>query len=147
MERGYRVTQELYIGQDDDIVNDDIVDEAVVVDAEIVDEMPGDKLPKGASRNDDGSVTLTLIKPVDVQIRDQSGKVRTDTYDSLTFHHLTGADLRAIRAAKAGDENIVAFARATRISEAVMNRLFDKMHIADINAGGEVMASFLTPSR
>jgi len=141
------MVKEIYLEQAADNFNDDIVDEAIVIDAEIVDEVEGDKLPKGASRNDDGSVTLTLLKPVDVQIRDQSGKVRTQAYDSLTFHHLTGADVRAIRAAKQGDENIIAFARATKISEAVMNRLFDKMHIADINGAGEVMASFLTPSR
>jgi len=145
--------QEIYISKKPDYSDDDLVIEEVAPasDDNVVDEVAAtdesNALPKGAVRNDDGSVTLPLIKPVDLQIRDQTGKVRTQSYDSLTFHYLTGADLRAVQSAKQGEQNIVALARATRLSSAVMNKLFDKMHVADINAGGEVLAAFLATSR
>jgi len=143
------MSKEIYIGKKPDYSDDDLVIEEVAPasDDNIVDEVAAtdesNALPKGAVRNGDGTVTLKLLKAVELQIRDQSGRVRVESYETLTFNYLTGVDLRAIRAAKESEQNIVAFARATRMSLAVMNKLFDKMHVADINAGGEVMAAFL----
>lgn len=123
-----------------------VLDEAGNKVAEtIVDEAKPDTpaLPKLAIKNADGTVTLPLRLKVDVRIRDHNGKERTDTYDKLTFHHLTGADIRAVQAAAKDMVNVVAFARATKISQNVMNVLFDKMHGADVNDGGEIIAAFM----
>jgi len=128
----------------------DVVDEdeplpatATAVDSDVVDEDAGavDKLPAHARPNADGSVTLPLRFPVQ-QLVKKDGKTRTDRYDALTFHRLTGADQRAI--ANAGEDMmaVVAFARSTRIGQAVMLALFDKMDMADITSGGQVLNSF-----
>lgn len=116
---------------------DDVVDEDV---------NPLDRLPPNAVTNQDGSVTLTLLYPRELQIR-KLGKIRTDKYDKLTFHRLTGADQRAIAATSEEMMSVVAFARSTRISQAVMNALFDKMDGADIAAGGQVLNSFFATGR
>ncbi|MGO4558326.1 hypothetical protein [Mesorhizobium sp. 2RAF21] len=117
-------------------------------DADVVDEDidPLDRLPPHAKKNQDGSVTLPLKFPRDLQIR-KNGKVRTDRYERLVFHRLNGADQRAIAAAKEDDMSVVAFARSTRISQAIMNALFDKMDGADIAAGGQVLNSFFATGR
>lgn len=133
----------------------DVVDEdragtmpAAARDRDVVDEDidPLDQLPAHAIPNEDGSVQLPLKYPRTVQVR-KEGKVRTDEYDSLTFHRLTGADQRAIAAASDGSMSMVAFARSTRINQAVMNALFDKMDAADIAAGGQVLNSFFATGR
>ena len=112
----------------------DIVDEDV---------NPLDRLPDHAVKNDDGSVTLPLAYPVPLATR-KDGKVRERTYDALTFHRLNGADQRAIGAAPEDMQSVVAFARATRLNQAVMNALFDRMDAADIVDGGRVLNHFLT---
>ncbi|WP_152979827.1 hypothetical protein [Mesorhizobium sp. 1M-11] len=116
--------------------------------ADVVDEDvdPLDKLPPRAIPNADGSVTLPLLYPKELQIR-KLGKIRTDRFDSLTFHRLTGADQRAIAATSEETMSVVAFARSTRLSQAVMNALFDKMDGADIAAGGQVLNSFFATGR
>lgn len=133
---------------------DTVVDEdgpvaaAAAEDADVVDEDadPRDRLPGHAVKNKDGSITLPLKYPQDLQIR-KNGKVRTDTYTHLVFHRLNGGDQRAIAAAKEEDWGVVAFARSTRLSGAVMNALYDKMDGADIAAGGQVLNSFFATGR
>lgn len=117
-------------------------------DSDIVDEdeNPLDKLPAHAIKNLDGSVTLPLKFPKGLQVR-KNGNVRTDNFDSLTFHRLTGADQRAIASSSDEMMSIVAFARSTRVNQAVMNALFDKMDAADITAGGQVLNSFIRIGR
>lgn len=128
--------------------NDPVAAAATEADADVVDEDvdPLDRLPPHAKKNKDGSVTLPLKFPRDVHVR-KDGKVRTNSYVQLVFHRLTGADQRAIGAAKEEDMTVVAFARSTRISQAVMNALFDKMDGADIAAGGQVLNSFFATGR
>lgn len=107
---------------------------------------PLDRLPAHAVTNADGSVTLALKFPQVLQIK-KNGKVREDSYGELTFHRLNGGDQRAIAAASDEMTAVVAFARSTRISQAVMNALFDRMDAADINAAGQVLNSFLSTGR
>lgn len=129
-----------------------VVDEdapiAIGGNADVVDEdvNPLDKLPPHAVTNVDGSVTLPLLYEKELQIR-KDGKVRTTKYTELTFHRLHGADQRAIASTAEDSQAVVAFARSTRISQAIMNALFDRMDAADIAAAGQVLNSFLSTSR
>ncbi|MCY1666242.1 hypothetical protein [Rhizobium sp. SL86] len=132
------------VSSDDDIVNED----NELDDDDVVDEDAGDldKLPRRATVNADGTVTLPLLYPKIVASR-KDGKVREREFKQLTFHRLTGADQRAIAAASEEMMNVVAFAQSTKISQAVMNKLFDKMDAADIADCGRVLNSFLTSGR
>lgn len=133
-------------------VVDDIVDEdhplGTAKADDIVDEDADayDSLPDYAITNVDGSVTLPLRFPQTMHTR-KDGKVRSTTYDRLTFHRLTGADQRAIFSAAEDMQTVVAFARSTRINQAVMKILFDKLDLADITAGGRVLNSFIATGR
>lgn len=118
-------------------VADDVVDE---------DSNPLDRLPDHAIQNHDGSVTLPLMFPVEQRIR-RDGKERVENYTELTFHRLTGADQRAIAATSDVMMTVVAFSRTTRISQAIMNVLYDKLDAADISAGGQVLNSFIATGR
>src|SRR5690606_23548929 len=94
-----------------------VVDEdrpAVAAAADVVDEDadPLDRLPAHAVTNADGSVTRPLRFPRELQIK-KLGKIRTERYDELTFHRLTGADQRAIAATSEDTMTVVAFARST----------------------------------
>lgn len=128
-----------------------VVDEdrpAVAAAADVVDEDadPLDRLPAHAVTNADGSVTLPLRFPRELQIK-KLGKIRTERYDELTFHRLTGADQRAIAATSEDTMTVVAFARSTGLGQAIMNALYDRMDAADIAAGGQVLNSFLASGR
>lgn len=106
----------------------------------------GGELPAHAVRNDNGTVTLTLRKPVTLTIRNSRGGERSETYAELTFRDLNGADFRAIGAAAPAAQQVVTLARSTGIREAVMNALFDKMTGADIIDAGQCALSFLPDS-
>lgn len=128
-------------------------DEVVVEDSghstgDIVDEDANvlDKLPARAIENGDGTVSLPLLYPKSVMTK-KDGKIRERAFKQLTFHRLTGADQRAIAAASEEMMSVVAFAQSTKISQAVMNKLFDKMDAADIADCGRVLNSFLTSGR
>ncbi|MEE9926456.1 MAG: hypothetical protein PBV01_24400 [Brucella anthropi] len=43
--------------------------------------------------------------------------------------------------------NVVAFSRSTRISQAIMNVLYDRLDAADITAAAQVLSSFLASGR
>ncbi|APY14207.1 hypothetical protein BKD02_07920 [Brucella sp. 09RB8910] len=77
----------------------------------------------------------------------KGGKVREEKYSELTFHRLTGADQRAISATSEDSMNVVAFSRSTRISQAIMNVLYDRLDAADITASAQVLSSFLASGR
>lgn len=113
---------------------DDIIDEDVKADS---------KLPKRARPNANGSVTLPLFENVTLTTR-KEGKVRERVFTELVFHRFNGADLRAIQATSDAKASIVTFSRSTRISEMVMDKLFDKMDGVDIADGGRIIESFLT---
>jgi len=107
---------------------------------------PNDRLPDHAIQNDNGSVTLPLLYPRTLEIK-KGGKVREERYSELTFHRLTGADQRAISATSEDSMNVVAFSRSTRISQAIMNVLYDRLDAADITASAQVLSSFLASGR
>ncbi|HWJ72410.1 MAG TPA: phage tail assembly protein [Kaistia sp.] len=102
----------------------------------------GDGIPARARRNGNGSITLPLRYPVTLTIKSATNGTRDETYAELTFHRLTGADLRAMDAASAQSKQVVFLARSTRIREAVMNVLFDKMDGGDLLDAGNVVGSF-----
>lgn len=119
-------------------------DEEEVVD-EDADLDPLDRLPKHAKRNGDGSVTLPLLYPKTLKTK-KDGRVRERPFKELVFHRLTGADQRAISAASEEMQNVVAFSRSTRLNQAIMNALWDKLDAADIAAGGQVINNFFAGS-
>ena len=115
-------------------VPDDIIDEDAKADS---------KLPKRARPNRDGSVTLPLFEKVTL-VTKKDDKVRERVFTELVFHRFRGADLRAIQATSDAKASIVTFSRSTRISEMVMDKLFDKMDGVDIADGGRIIETFLT---
>ena len=128
-----------------------IVDEnapVAVIEGDIIDEDAdaSDRLPDQAVLNADGTVTLTLRFARTLTTR-KDGKTRERRFETLLFHRLTGADQRAIGAARDDMMSVVAMAQSTKISQAVMNVLFDKMDAADINAAGQVLNHFLSSGR
>lgn len=99
------------------------------------------KLPERAVRNDDGTITLPLLKPVTLTIKNATG-TRQETIRELVFHEMEGIDLRLIAQAAPDMQTIVAMARATRTPSPRMNVLFDKMLGRDVTAAAAVI-SFL----
>ena len=149
---GTKHTVDLDIIDDDQSGSDIVVDENAPVAltgaaADVIEDIdPGDRLPDNAVQNADGSVTLKLQYPQKLRIR-KGEKVREENYEQLTFHRLNGADQRAIAAASDSMLNVVAFSRSTRISQGIMNALFDLMDAADISAGAQVFSHFLGSGR
>jgi hypothetical protein len=126
-----------------------IVDEGGNSDTVVIDEDGGDemdKLPKRAKVNDDGSVTLPLLEAVTITTK-KDGKVRDRVYETLTFHRLKGADIQAIANAGKEKDTVVTFGRSTRIMQAMMNAIFDKLDAADIVDGGKIINHFLNSGR
>ncbi|HAU75224.1 MAG TPA: hypothetical protein DCW88_06730 [Agrobacterium sp.] len=115
-------------------VADDIIDEDAKADS---------KLPKRARPNRDGSVTLPLFEKVTL-VTKKDDKVQERVFTELVFYRFRGADLRAIQATSDAKATIVTFSRSTRISEMVMDKLFDKMDGVDIADGGRIIETFLT---
>lgn len=117
-----------------------ITDPAVIQDEE---ETETDALNPRIRRNDDGTVTLTLIHPVSV-IYKRDGSERKDTIRELTFHRVTGADMRAVSSFTNDQERgIRLMCRLANIPVAV----FDRLDGADIDGCSEVIEGFLPSSR
>lgn len=98
-------------------------------------------LPERAVRNDDGTITLPLIKPVTLTIKNAGGQ-REETYSALTFREMTGLNLRMIAQAPPEKQTVVALAQATGIKQHRMDPLFDNMLARDVTAAAAVI-SFL----
>lgn len=98
-------------------------------------------LPARAIRNDDGSITLPLIRPVTLTVKSAAGQ-REETYDALTFREMTGLNLRMIAQAPPEKQTVVALAQATGIKQHRMDPLFDNMLARDVTAAAAVI-SFL----
>lgn len=114
---------------------------ADVVD--IRDDADDKELPAHAIQNDDGSITLPLMRPVVLKFRRPGGDIREERLDELVLHRLTGADMRAIASSSKGGLSTVAIARSSRMNEAKMNAWFDRMDGADAVAAGLVVGHFL----
>lgn len=117
-------------------------------DPDVIDEDAGqvDQLPEDAVKNADGSVSLALKFPVTLRTK-KNGDIKERVYRELTFHRLTGADMRVISSAKGEDQNAVTFARSTRMYQVIMNALFDKMDLTDIERAGRVLVFFVSNGR
>jgi hypothetical protein len=134
-------------GATDPVVEEDDEDlkqagTGVVVEEDGDEGAPKGKLPARARLNDDGSVTLPLTKPVTLTIS-KAGKERQETYVELTFHELTGLDLRLVAQEK--DEmkqTIVTLARATKTSVGRMNVLFDRLSQRDVKGATDIISYF-----
>lgn len=100
-------------------------------------------LPARARHNGDGTITLPLLKPVTINIKGADQRVRSETYAELTFHELTGADLRATAQAKPDMQGITAFACSTKTPVSLMRAVFDAMSSRDVKAGSDIL-SFLS---
>ncbi|NTB04239.1 hypothetical protein [Agrobacterium tumefaciens] len=130
------------------VATTDIVDEGVTGRSDIVDEDadPRDRLPERAVQNADGSVTLPLLYP-QVIGRKKEGKTWEDKFDALTFHRLRGADQQRIASASDAKQVSVAFSCSTRLSQMVMDKLYEKLDLEDITDAGRVLNHFLTSGR
>lgn len=107
-----------------------------------------DPLPKHAVPQPDGSVRLLLLHPVVLRWkRPNSDEIREERYDELHLHRLTGKDLMAVMAAGKGAMSVVCIGRSTRIPQARMNELFERMDGSDASAAAQVAMSFLAPGR
>ena len=82
--------------------------------------------------NDDGTVTLTLSRPVKFTVKRASGKVSEEVYTDLTFHELTGLDRRVVSQAPDGQQAAMLIGRATKISSARMSAIIDLLPLRDI---------------
>jgi hypothetical protein len=115
---------------------------AIVVEGEDGEEAASAALPKRAVLNGDGTVTLSLLKPVTLTIR-TGGKEKQETYKELVFRELTGADVRLVTQEQ--DEmrrTIMALARSTGMTSIRMNVLFDRLSQRDVKGATEVIAYF-----
>lgn len=133
-------------GAPDAVVDESDTDEprrgpAVVIEEDGEQPKAG-QLPARATLNDDGSVTLALVKPVTLTIRKGENE-KQETYAELTFRELTGADLRVVAQEK--DEmkrTILTLARATGMSSVRMNVLFDRLAQRDVGGATAVISYF-----
>lgn len=104
-------------------------------------------LPDRAVLQPDGSVILPLLHPVTLRYRNAgSDTVREETLTELRLHRLTGADMRAMSAAK-DDGTVTALARSARIHEGKFKPVMDRMDGADVSACFEIIAVFLGTGR
>lgn len=112
----------------------------------IVDDDAGEakktKLPARAIRNDDGTISLPLLKTVGYTVKSGNGSTRREEVKELVFHDLNGADLRIMAQQSDDMKPVVAFARSTRIPTNRMTVIFDQLGSRDIKAGGDII-SFL----
>ena len=128
----------------DDPVHDDIVDPNVVVLRE--DGATDEGLPDAAVLQDDGSIKLTLKRPVRVRFRNGStGVEREEITSELVFNRMNGADMLKIGKRGTDKGPVPAIAVATRINEAKVLAIFERMDAADAVAAIGVIG-FLLPS-
>lgn len=135
------------IARDDDkIVDLDADKPAAPADPDVVELSEGadgaEGLPKTATEQEDGTVLLRLAHPVRLKFK-RGGVVREEAFEELTFHRLTGADMRVIAQAEKGAIDATAIARSTRMDQGKANALYDRMDAADSVSCGRVVAHFL----
>ena len=133
---------------DDDVVV--VIGDTTVAEDELVavEEDAAPELPKRAALQPDGSVMLTFRFPRMVKRSAGNGAaVREETFEQLHMHRLNGADMRAISTAVEGSRAVVAIAKSSRLHEAVIKVLYDKLDAADANAASEVVGYFLDTGR
>lgn len=99
-------------------------------------------LPRNATLNDDGGVTIALDTPVTLEFRAVGGgTVQTVDYHELTLRRLKGVDIARVLLAKNSID--VAIARATGLSPARTALLLERMDAADVTTVRETIAALL----
>ena len=101
----------------------------------------GEKLPKRAVRNDDGTITLPLRMPVTLTVKRPSQGAQSETFDHLTFHAMTGADLAQISVVSDENRGAALVARSAQEPLAVVVAMFRKMDARDAR-DAQVCAGF-----
>lgn len=117
------------------VTDDDVVPEDETADIAV--------LPRGAVEQADGSVILTLDRPVTITFQRRDRGTRRETITALQFYRLTGKDLTEITNAAEKVRERVAFALSLRKNKAATNGIFDRMDAADIARAGRVLEYFL----
>lgn len=114
-------------------------------DAVTIDEKAdGAKLPRQASLNSDGSVTLTLMQPVSLKWRPASGgEVQEERYAQLIMKRLKGADMIKIMDADRADMAVVSIACSVGMNAPRFRHIFERMDAVDIAAASQVVSYFL----
>lgn len=124
-------------------------DQALDLGAGIVEEGADDgagkkaKLPERAIRNEDGSITLPLLRPVEIKFTKNGQVTRSETVESLRLRELNGADMRIVLQASSDMQPVVTLARAADMTTQKMTVLFDRLGARDI-AAATAIVSFLS---
>ncbi|MDB5377113.1 MAG: hypothetical protein JWR00_1559 [Rubritepida sp.] len=128
----------------------DAQDEGGEVDPNVVElREDGDddtKLPDRAVVRDDGSIFLTLLRPVTLKFKMASG-IREESFESFVFHPLTGADMRVIKSKPPESVTTTTISRSTRIQEGKINPVYDRMDARDTMDVERVLMHFLNSGR
>lgn len=122
--------------------------QAVDLGAGIVDEGADDaskkaKLPERAIRSEDGSITLPLLRPVEIKFTKNGQVTRSETVESLRLRELNGADMRIVLQASSDMQPVVTLARAADMTTQKMTVIFDRLGARDI-AAATAIVSFLS---
>jgi hypothetical protein len=120
----------------------DITDPEAKAPAVVDESIEGGKLPERAIQNEDGSITLPLIRAVTVAVRSASAKVTETVYAELTFHELLGVDMRAVMNAPKETQVDTLLARSLKVSVPVAKAIFDQLKKKDAEDAVSI-ASFL----
>lgn len=103
------------------------------------------KLPKGAVWQEDGTVRLTLRKPV-VQAVDGSTGAQELSIGDVVFHPLTGAQMLRIQGAKDdAQRGLVMMQESARLMGFVGENVFKNMDARDFVASTVIAAIFTNP--
>lgn len=102
-------------------------------------------LPAGAALNPDGSVTVTLAHPFDLQYRQAGDVIRSERITEAVIHRMNGADM--LRVMKAKDRERAAMIAALRITPARYELWAQHMDARDESLLGEVVAEIMQAGR
>jgi hypothetical protein len=103
-------------------------------------------LPRHAIERPDGTIELPLQHPVTLKFK-KGAQVREESFETLLFHPLTGADMRVITAQPPDAITPTAIARSTRIHEGKMNAVYDRLDARDAVAAQACVMHFLGGGR
>ncbi len=104
-------------------------------------EGPALDLPTGAVRNPDGSVSVALAHPFDLDYRQAGNVIRSEPVTHVTLHRMTGEDVLKITRAK--DRERAAMIAALRITPARYELWSQKMDARDESMIGAVVAELM----
>ena len=101
-----------------------------------------DALPDRAVVMEDGTIELMLLHPVTLRFK-KGETTREESFDTLRFYPLTGADMRVIQSQAKDSLLPTAIARSTRIHEGKINAVYDRLDARDATAAQRCVLHFL----